>query len=220
MAAQKFSKKEAIKFGWRVTKSNLWFFVGVLIVAGLVIIVPDAISSFISRPPQNNSFVLLTSLIIAIFVFIMQRIFEMGFLKISLMLHDDQKVKMSDLFSCFPLFFKYVGGMILYLLIVVGGLVLLVIPGIIWSIRFGFYACLIVDKGLGPVEALKKSYQITKGSAWNIFLLDILNAGIILLGILCLVIGLFAAIPVTLLAWVYVYRRLLSKPEAVNSVQI
>lgn len=150
----------------------------------------------------------------------MQRVLEMGILKISLTLHDGLKAKMPDLFSCFPLFFRYVGGMALYLLIVAGGLVLLIVPGVIWAVRFGFYACLIVDKGLGPVEALKKSYEMTRGSAWNVFLLDILSAGIILLGILCLVIGLFAAIPVTLLAWVYVYRKLLSAPDAVDPAKI
>ena len=49
----------------------------------------------------------------------------------SLRLSDKENAGYADLFSCFPLFFKYLIGSILYGLIVIGGLLLLIIPGII-----------------------------------------------------------------------------------------
>jgi uncharacterized membrane protein len=43
------------------------------------------------------------------------------------------------------------------------GFILLIIPGIILSIRLGFFDYLIVDKNSRIVESLKKSWEITKG---------------------------------------------------------
>lgn len=213
---QKFSKKEAIKFGWRTMKDNLGFYIGALVIIILTAFVPNTISQTIMKIYPKNVLILLVGFIIAVAVFIMQRALEMGFLKINLRVHDNEKVSFADLFSCFPLFFKYVGAMVLYLLIVACGLILLVVPGIIWAIRFSFYSYFIVDKGLGPIKALKESWGITKGSAWNVFLLDLLNGGIIILGVLCVIVGLFAAIPVVSLASVYVYRKLELKTEPVD----
>ena len=75
----------------------------------------------------------------------------------------------ADLFSYFPLFFKYLSGSILYELIIVGGMILLIIPDIIWRIKFQFFSCFIVDKGVGPIEALKRSSVITKDAKWICF---------------------------------------------------
>ncbi|MEA3324508.1 MAG: hypothetical protein U9Q37_05135 [Euryarchaeota archaeon] len=63
-------------------------------------------------------------------------------------------------------------GLILYGFIVVGGLILLTIPGIIWAIKFQFFDYLIVDKGLGPIDALEKSSEITRGVKWDLFITE------------------------------------------------
>jgi hypothetical protein len=47
MTTQKFSKKEAIRFGWNTMKSNLGFFIGLLIVAGLLYTVPFVIAEMV-----------------------------------------------------------------------------------------------------------------------------------------------------------------------------
>ena len=89
----------------------------------------------------------------------------------------------------------------------------MIIPGIIWAIKFQFYDYLIIDKKLGPIEALKKSAVITKGAKGNLFVFGLLLGGINLLGAICLLIGLFAAIPTTLVAKAFVYRKLLAQVE-------
>ena len=110
------------------------------------------------------------------------------------------------------LFFKYLIGSILYGLIVLGGMLLLIIPGIIWMIKFQFFSYLIIE-GLGPVEALKKSAQITRGAKRELFVFGFILVGITILGVLCLFIGLFATIPTTLLAVAFVYRKLLAAQD-------
>jgi len=207
MATQRFSKGEAIRFGWNTMKSNIGFFIVLLIVAYLIVGVP----SFISESIKEKALVL--SIIIDIVVQILSLVIGMGLIKISLKFCDNEKGELADIFSCFSLFFKYLFGSILYGLIILGGIILLIIPGIIWGIKFQFFSYFIVDKGFGPIEALKKSSAITNGAKWDLFLFGLLLILITLLGLLCLFIGLFATVPTTMVAQAFVYRKLLAQTE-------
>ena len=200
---KKFVISEAVQFGWDTTKSNIGFFIGLLIVAGLIQYVPDIVATIIEADAPA------LSLIIRIASFVLSVIIGMGLIKICLRFCDGEKGEFSDLFSCYPLFFKYLVGSILYGVIVSLGLILLIIPGIVWAIKFYFFDYLIVDKGLGPIDALEKSSEITRGVKWDLFIFGILLGIINLMGFLCLMIGLFVTIPVTMVAIAFVYRKLL-----------
>ncbi len=200
---KKFVISEAVQFGWDTTKSNIGFFIGIVIVAGLIQYVPDIIAAIIEADAP------VLSIIVRIASFVLSLIIGMGLIKIFLRFCDGEKGEFSDLFSCYPLFFKYLIGSILYGLIVTVGLILLIIPGIIWAIKFQFFDYLIVDKGLGPIDALEKSSEITRGVKWDLFIFDILIGIINLLGLLCLLVGLFVTIPITMVATAFVYRKLL-----------
>jgi len=207
MTTTKFSKREAVRFGWNTMKSNLGFFITLLIVVGLISFVPNMIGEWVK---EDAPFLALT----ISFVFgIVSLVVQMGLIKIALRFCYNEKGELADLFSCTPLFFKYLVGSLLYGLIVFGGMILLIIPGIIWAIKFQFYDYLIIDKKLGPIEALKKSAVITKGAKRDLFVFGLLLGGINLLGVICLLIGLFAAIPTTLVAMAFVYRKLLAQVE-------
>lgn len=210
MTTKKFSKGEAIRFGWNTMKSNLGFFIGLLIVVALIIFVPSIISELIKEEA------LPLSIIIDIATWVLQLVIGMGLIKIALRFCDNEKGEFADFFSCFPLFFKYLFGSILYGLIMLGGLILLIIPGVIWGIKFQFFSYFIVDKGFGPIEALKKSSAITRGAKWDLFLFGLLLGLINLLGAFCLLIGLFATIPATMIAVAFVYRKLLTQIEVVQ----
>jgi hypothetical protein len=202
---KKFVISEAVQFGWNTTKSNIGFFIGIVIVAGLLQYVPDIIAAIIEADAP------VLSIIIRIASFVLSIIIGMGLIKIFLRFCDGEIGEFSDLFSCYPLFFKYLVGSILYGLIVAAGLILLIIPGIIWAIKFQFFDYLIVDKGLGPIDALEKSSEITRGVKWDLFIFGILLGIINLMGFLCLVVGLFVTIPVTMVAIAFVYRKLMPK---------
>lgn len=64
---------------------------------------------------------------------------------------------------------------------------------------------------MGPLEAFKKSGQITKGSRLKLFYLGIIFIGITILGMLALGFGLIVAWPIVSLAGAYVYRKLSPK---------
>lgn len=69
----------------------------------------------------------------------------------------------------------------LLMLIVLVGFALLIVPGIIWGLKYGFGVIIILDKELSPLRAIKLSGEITQGYKTNLFVLFI--PGLILVGL-------------------------------------
>jgi len=202
-----FSKKEALTLGWETTKNNILFLVGFLIIFFVLIIVTDTISEVAEK---TNSF---SSFIIDLINIALSFVLSMSLLRISLQYIDKKKGSWNNVREIAPLFLNYVASSILYGLIVIAGLLLLIIPGIIWSIKFGLYRFLIIDKNYGPVEALKRSAEITNGAKWNLFVFVLLASLINMLGFLALGVGLLVTIPTTAIAMTFIYRELLNQTE-------
>jgi len=198
---------EVVKFGWRTMKENLGFFIGLLLVYLIVIYAPWVIAHYVVEG------IFLRVIFYLIFI-VLSIVVSMGLIKIALKFCDNEKGSFGDLFSCFPLFFKYLFGTILYSLILIGGTILLIFPGVIWGIKFSLFQYFIVDKGLGPVEALKASARTTMGAKWDLLGFWFVACVIIYIGILCLLIGIFATAPTVMVATALVYRKLLSQTEA------
>ncbi len=202
-----FSKTEAIKFGLNFFKANISVFVKLALVVVAINIVVGIISGMFDRTPIN----LLWSLV----SFAISIVVQVGFTKIILDLHDGKPLNFSHLYMLYPLALRFLGASILYGFIVAVGLILFIVPGVIWALKFQFYSFLIVDKNIGIMDSLKKSSAMTEGIKMNLFLFAFILVVINIAGALALIIGLFVTIPTTIMATVYVYRKLLSKtPEA------
>lgn len=210
MEKKNFSNTEAIKYGWSVMKANLWYFVGILIVAWLIVGIPGALADHF----QKNDMGFL-ALLFNIITSVLRVIISIGMIKIALKFLAEEKPEFMDLFRFQGNFWRFVGGSILYGLIVVAGFILLIVPGIYWAIKFQWFGYCIVDQKLGPVNALKKSAEMTQTVKWQLLGFALVIMGINILGFLCLFIGLFATVPTTLMAYAFVYRKLLGQTEAV-----
>ncbi|ANU08211.1 hypothetical protein [Paraurantiacibacter namhicola] len=66
-------------------------------------------------------------------------------------------------------FWLFLGMSILALLGVGLGLLLLVVPGLFLIVRWSAANGFAVSRGLGPVDALKASWEATDGHSWSIF---------------------------------------------------
>lgn len=97
---------------------------------------------------------------------------------------------------------------LLFALIMLGGLLLLIIPWIIFSTRFSFFAYAIVDKWYWPVDALKYSWRITKWHFWEIVWFWLYFCLINMLWFLCLIIGILWTSAMTNMAMARYYRLL------------
>jgi len=208
MKPETFSKREAIQFGWQTMKENFLSFVVILASTYVISSIPSFLINFVIKDkPTLSLFIYFASIIISILI-------AMGYVRIALKLCDHEKAKFTDMFMSYPIFFNYLVGSCIYALIVVVGLFIFIVPGIIWGIKYQFYGYFIIDKGYEPLQALKKSSEITKGVKVDLYLFMFITTCLNLLGILALVIGLFATVPTTMVAYAYVYRRLTSRTGA------
>jgi hypothetical protein len=131
-----------------------------------------------------------------------------GFTKVSLMGARDQKPSVAELFINWNSFVPYCLGYFCYGLAVAGGLILLIIPGIILMVMLQMFSYLIIDKGLGPIAALRRSRVITKGHRGRLFIFGLLLMLLNIAGFLCLVVGLFFTVWTSSIAMARVYDRL------------
>lgn len=211
MGANVFSSGEALKFGWQATKEKFWFFAAIFVVVFIISII---LSVAVNAAEPGSAANMLVSLITTIF----NMIVSIGLVTITLAVCNNKPTDFFDLFSNANLIIKYFVASIVYGIIVFLGCLLLIIPGIILAIRLQFFTYLIVDQNMGPIKALKKSMQITKGSTFSLLVFGVLISLVNTAGVLCLGIGLFAAVPTTLIAIAFVYKKLLSQTEDIVTV--
>lgn len=200
-----FSKKEAVRFGWAAMKNNLVFFVVFLIAAWVLRGIFSSLGSNV-----RGSLFYASGFLFSIVNFVVSTFVNMAETKISLRLSSapGMTASIDDVWSAYPRFLSYLIGTILYALIVMCGFILLIVPGIVWAVKYSMFGYLIIDRDMPPVAAIKKSGEITMGAKWELFKLWLVFLGIIILGALALGVGLFAAYPTVLVAHAYVYRKL------------
>lgn len=192
----------ALKVGWEKYKSHVVF---VWITIGTIIVVSGIFGGFEEMTKDIWLLSFTISLASAFFSIVMQ----IGVTRLYLDLIDtDTEGQLRTLFSHSHLFFRYLIASILMGFLVLVGLILFVIPGIYWGLKYQFLPCLIVDKDLGIADAFKESGQITQGVKWQLFGFSLAMIGINILGAVALGIGLLITLPVTILAHVFVYRKL------------
>jgi len=79
--------------------------------------------------------------------------------------------------------------------IIVGlGFVMLIVPGIIFACRLAFVPYLVVDREMDVMDALRVSWDMTRGYGMQIFLMGLLAIPIVILGIICLFVGVFVSV--------------------------
>lgn len=207
---KQFSKKEALLFGWETFKKYPILLIGVTLTTAFV---PSIVSYALQLPFQSNTEEYSPLMFIGTLAsYLLSAFFTVGLIKFSLRLVDGKKVAFQDLFSVTAdEFLRYIISGLIYSLIVIGGFILLVIPGIIWGIKYQYYGYLVIDKQIAPMDGIKESGRITQGHKMNLFLLALLVGLLNVLGFLALFVGVFIAAPVTGLAQAFVYRKLATK---------
>lgn len=107
-----------------------------------------------------------------------------------------------------PLLIPLIFTNMLMWVIIMGGYLALIIPGIMLTLGFQFAALIILDKNLHYVDALKASWRMTRGHKWEllvlVFLLGLLNFA----GVLACCVGVFVTTAIATGAVVIMYDRI------------
>jgi uncharacterized membrane protein len=190
-----FSIKGALREGWEMWKQHK----KVITIATLISLAVSIFSDIDSK--SGFSIIALILTIVSVFI-------DMGWLKMLLRTAHGQTPKVRDLIDHAHMIWKYLGASIVTILIVIGGLILLVIPGIYWAFKYLFTPMLVLDRNMGIKAALRESARMTDGVKWKLFGFSLVMALVNLVGFLALGVGALVSIPVTTLAFIHVYRKL------------
>ena len=200
----KFQISEVLKKSWRAALSQIWVLAGLVIGMALLSFI---ISIFTT--PANNSTIGLV--IVQVISLIIGAIFSLGYLKNIFQTLDGDEPQFSAYGSQSRKVLTYIASNIIVGVIVLVGLVFLIIPGIYLYLRLQFFTACIVEEDCGPIEAIKRSWQITEGQIIPLLLLMLTQIGLYLLGIILFVVGVFVAYPVCACMYADVYRKLTTR---------
>jgi uncharacterized membrane protein len=184
---QELSYRTAIVTSINLFKNNIKFLAGFSLIYTILLIslttgklnavdlmpanaiISQGIELISNGSPDAHNFINSIINIIVIVVILLSAI------RVSIDICDGKKLTFSELIKESSLLKEYkhlVGYLeasfiffVLYLL----GLILLFVPGIYFAMRSSFYAYLIVDKNMGPLDSLKKSFELTKGKTRWLF---------------------------------------------------
>ena len=149
---QILQKKEAVKVGWELTKKHLGFAIIVYAIYIGVSVLIGGVQGLIEGYSGKS----ILTFNIYIIEYLVMILLMMGMYKIFLELYDGKKAELSTLFTTYEQYFDFFICYILVALIVLGGLILLIIPGIIWGLKYQFALYLVIDRKMKPIDAINK----------------------------------------------------------------
>jgi hypothetical protein len=176
-----FSPSSALRFGWETFKKRPWLFVGAFVLIAIAQGVTEGLSRAVDAPfgGSESDYAFLGALV----SLALNTLISMGITAFGLAGHDNpETVELSPLWRPHP-FWKYLGLTILFSLIIIAvfllgfslvtalgrdaglavGVPLLVVLAVILMLMLLFSGFLVIDRGLGPIQALKESHRITRG---------------------------------------------------------
>jgi uncharacterized membrane protein len=199
-----FDVGRAISYGW----SAYWKNAGPLIVLALVVLV---LNFAISVVGQNVS-ALAPRIVLQLIGFVVGIVLAMGLIRASLAVVEGRTPEVSLLFQTDG-FGNYLVASILATIGIFFGILLFIIPGVILAIMWHFFGYVIVENpATGPVDALRRSADITRGNRWQLLGLGILLLGINLVGLVACGIGLIFTYGITVVTVAYAYKTLTGQP--------
>lgn len=123
-----------------------------------------------------------------------------------------ERIEIGDIFKPFQRNYMNVVVANLVVMIIVGlGVFMLIVPGIIFACRLAFVPYLVMDRNMDAMEALRVSWDMTRGYGWQIFTIGLLAFFVALAGLLALVVGIFISMIVIQGAFAAMYHAVVLK---------
>lgn len=205
-----FSIREAFSYGWDMLKKNTWLLLEVFaLIFGLGFVL-SLLSQYLTNQDLSWIATLVDGGTIIIQIFLI-----MGAMRIALKLHREEPTSLKELFVLKGnRMGSYLWTMIVYILIMMGGFILLIIPGFVWTIKYQFCSWLVIDKQMNAKEALQTSARLTDGNKWKLLSFWIVSMVVYMIGFIIFGVGSIPAGAVVFMATLFVYKQLLKKLDS------
>jgi uncharacterized membrane protein len=218
-APGQWSPSEAIGFGWNaVTKdfagTVLPFFLASLVTGipiGIFYVILIIVNSVLGGSIDYNILAIINYVLIGLVVIVAIAAVSYtlgGTTKFALKIARGEKPPLGEVFSGGAYMGKIFVTLLLFMIVLVIGEILCVIPMFILQFGLMFWMHTVVDRELSGVDALKSTWELTNGHKVTIFVYWLLQVLVILAGELACGIGIFVALPIIQIANAYIYLKL------------
>ena len=158
---------------------------------GFVVIAPLEIASAVLEMEYGSG---MLPVVISAISLIAQLVLAIAMTRYALVASEDRHLSFKEYFACnVKMVIALAVASLLYVIMMVAGFLALIVPGVILMIAFSPFGFPIVEKNMGPIDALRTSWNITKGNRANIFFFSL---AVFAVGMIALLVPmLFVAIP-------------------------
>lgn len=173
--------------------------------------ISDQTDNSVSSELEINSTTKTIGLLLIFLVWVISSVLNlmllMGWNQIGLDIYDTGTSSFNRLFTPSSKAATFLITAFCYSIICLLGTILLIIPGIIWGIKYSYADLIVVDSESTALEALKASARLTQGLKWDILFFYFIAFFILVASVITLI-GPFILIYVLFLSRVYIYRKL------------
>ena len=138
--------------------------------------------------------------------------FTIGAIRVMLQISRNQPPNLGLLLQSAPFFIRTCLATLLFGILVVGGMILFIVPGIYIILTYWNYTYFIVDRNCGVIEAFRLAKVHASGNRLSIFVIGLIISGLGLLGVLACCLGWIATTPYCLLLLVITYLSMTGQP--------
>ena len=189
---------------WKALKSNIFSLVGIY-VAFLVVV--QMLGMLVS------SLGVVGSVIQIVLSLVLAAAFGLGYARNCKQALEGDEPTFSVYSEYVPLWIVYIVVSLITGIVVSLGIILFIIPGMYLYLRLQFYPYIIMNERIDGMKAIGRSWKLTNGHVLDLLLIFFVQLGAVLLGLLCLLIGVFVAIPFGNLLTASAYFRLVDMYE-------
>ncbi len=194
------SLTEALHHGWQATSQYIGFYVTLVFLIILLNLIPsvsDAIfnSNSIYSGAIRGICVLLIALV------------TLGMIRTSIKSDDKKEPNLIELFHT-KRFVNYFLASVVYLGLFVGGLILFIVPGFYWALKYQFATYIVAEEDVTIAQAFHDSAVLVRGHEWDLFGYWLIMFLMNMVGLLFFGIGIIITLPITVVGYSYLYRQL------------
>lgn len=210
-AAQPWDVGEVVSLAFDQFKRTWGVLIGAFIVdaivAGLPGQIPQVIAQSGAMDPTDPAFLAING-VCTLIGLALGAFMASGLIKIYVTAARGGEPAFGDLFSGGSKTLKILATQFLMGFAILIGFLLLIVPGIILALGLAFSTYYVADADMGPIDAMKASWEATNGSKGKLFLLGIVGFLIVLVGIIACCIGAIPAAAIVTLANAIVFIRI------------
>ncbi|MBN1334883.1 MAG: hypothetical protein JXB39_02875 [Deltaproteobacteria bacterium] len=138
----------------------------------------------------------LVGLLLALLSWVVQTFLTLGYVRLLLHGVRGEPAAFGDLFTAAPVLVPGLVAGLLVGLATLAGTCLLVVPGVVVALGTLWVNWVLVDQGLGPIEAVRESWRLANGEKGHLFLWVLVACVVAIVGLLACGVGLLVALPV------------------------